>query len=238
MPTVQEWFDKWSKTYDEYLPHFPVYKKIVEIIIENANITKGAKVLDIGIGTGNIALSIFSRTPCKITGVDISDEMMSIAKVKAKEMGAKLNELINSSADKMELNGAFDLATAAFSIHHLKEKEKLESFGRIFKSLKKGGRFILADLTLAVDGDIRSEERLKGIVEKWKYELQYALKYIGPEAVEMALSGLKKVYYKDGEYPETPEKWMSLLKQAGFNLIKHEKPDENIGYQVFVCDKI
>lgn len=237
MPTVQEWFDKWSKTYDEYLPHFPVYKKIVEIILENANITKGAKVLDIGIGTGNIALSIFSRTPCKITGVDISDEMMNIAKVKAKEMGAEL-ELINSSADKMELNGTFDFAVAVLSLHHLKENEKLEAFKRIHNSLKKRGRFILADLTVIVEGNVRSEEWLKHVLTRWGYEAECALKYIGPEAVDMALNGMKKIYYLDGEYPETSEKWKYLLKTAGFKLIKHEKPDEKKGWQVFICDKL
>lgn len=237
MPTAQEWFDKWSKTYDEYLPHFPVYKRIVDIVLENANILSGAKVLDVGIGTGNVSLSIFNKIPCKITGVDISEKIMRLAKVKAMEMGAEL-KFINASADKMELNDTFDFAVAVLSLHHLKENGKLETFKRIHNSLKKGGRFILADLTVTVEGDVRSEEWLKHVLTRWGYEVECALKYIGPEAVDMALNGLRNVYYMDGEYPETTEKWKYLLTTAGFKLIKHEKPDERKGWQVFICDKM
>jgi len=45
MAGVQEWFDSWASRYDEYLPHFPSYKKIVEIVVENANIEKAAGCL-------------------------------------------------------------------------------------------------------------------------------------------------------------------------------------------------
>lgn len=234
--TTQEWFDEWAKKYDEYLPHFPIYKKLIRIVVDNADIPPGAKVLDIGIGTGNTSLSIFNKTPCKITGVDISDEMMNIARAKAKEMGAEL-ELINSSADKMELEGTFDLAVAAFTIHHLEVKQKLEAFKKISQHLREGGRLILVELTLDVDGDIKSEKRLKHMLRRWGVEAQYALKYVGPEGVGRALNALIRAYYRDGECIETREKWFSLLKEAGFKVIKNEKPDEKIGWEVFVCEK-
>lgn len=236
MPTVQEWFDKWSKTYDEYLPHFPVYKKLIGIVLENAIISPGAKVLDVGIGTGNTSLSIFNKTPCKITGVDISDEMMNIAKAKAKEMGAEL-ELVKASADKMELEGTFVLAVAAFTIHHLEVNGKLEAFKRIYQHLSKEGRLILVELVLDVDGDVKSEKRLNHMLERWGVEAQYALKYVGPEGVGRALNALIRAYYRDGECIETLDKWTSLLNEAGFKVVKRENPDKKIGWQVFICEK-
>ncbi len=236
MTTTQEWFDEWSKKYDEYLPHFPIYKKLIEIVVDNADIFPGAKVLDIGIGTGNTGLSIFNKTPCKITGVDISDEMMNIARAKAKEMGAEI-ELVKASADKMELKGAFDLAVAAFTIHHLEVDGKLEAFRRISQHLKKGGRLILVELVLDIDGDIKSEKRLRHMLERWGVEAQYALKYVGPEGVGRALNALIRAYYRDGECIETLDKWTSLLNEAGFNIVKRENPDKKIGWQVFVCEK-
>ncbi len=229
-------FDEWAEKYDEYLPRFPVYKKLMELVLQNANISSGAKVLDVGIGTGNTSLGIFAKTPCKITGVDVSEKMMRIAKEKAKEIGAEI-ETIVSSADKMVLDTDFDLAVAAFSIHHLEQKGKLEAFKRIHNSLKKGGRFILVDITIEIDASIRDEKRLEHIINRWGCEALYALKYIGPEAVDTSLRGLKDVFYRNGEYAETPSKLKELLKQAGFELVKHEEPDKRIGYQVFVCDK-
>lgn len=230
-------FNTWAEKYDEYLPHFPVYQKIIKTTLENTSITPGSKVLDVGIGTGNISLSIFSKTPCKITGVDISPEMMKIAKEKADEMGTNI-VFVNSSACSMELKDKFDLAVSAFAIHHLNENEKLETFRRICNALEDSGRFILSDVTIGVDGDIKSEKRLNHILDRWGYEARYALKYIGPEAVDIALSGLRGVFYRDGEYIETPEKLISMLKEAGFKLVKHEIPDKNIGYHVFICDKV
>lgn len=236
MASVKNWFDVWAEKYDEYLPHFPVYQKIVKIIVDNANIEDGAKVLDVGIGTGNVCFSVFSRVPCDIVGVDVSSEMIKIAKKKADDIGANVS-FLNSSADAMEIGNGFDFAVSAFALHHLRADGKVAAFRRIHSALKDGGRFVLADVTVDVDGDIGSEKRLKHLLERWGYEAQYALKYIGPDAVSIALGGLKGVYYRDGEYVETPGKLKSMLKEAGFKIVKHDVPDENIGYQVFVCDK-
>jgi len=234
--SVENWFDKWAKEYDEYLPHFPVYQKIIKIVGDNANIEDGAKVLDVGIGTGNFSFSVFAKVPCDIVGVDVSSEMMKIAKKKACDIGANVS-FLNSSADAMEVENDFDFAVSAFALHHLREDGKLSAFRRIHSALKDGGRFVLADVTIGIDGDVGCEKRLKHILERWGYEAQYALKYIGPDAVSIALGGLKGVYYRDGEYVETPQKLKSMLEEAGFKIVKCEVPDENIGYHVFVCDK-
>ena len=236
MAGVQEWFDSWASRYDEYLPHFPSYKKIVEIVVENANIEKGGRVLDVGIGTGNVGLSIFSKTQCKITGVDISKKMTAIAKKKAKEMGAEL-KIVESSADAMELCETFDCAVAVFSIHHLKEKGKLEAFKRVRRSLKKGGRFILADVAVDVEPDVNSERWLSHVMDRWGCEALGALRYIGHDAVDIAFEGMSKVYRMDGEYPETSMKWKQLLEGSGFRIVRNDVVDEKMGWQVFICDK-
>ncbi|MFH1126904.1 MAG: methyltransferase domain-containing protein [archaeon] len=234
---AKELFDMCAGGYDEYLPRFPVYDKVMDIILKNTSIASGAKVLDVGVGTGNVSLRIFNMIPCKITGIDVSCEMMKIAGKKAQAIGADM-EFVNVCASEIGLEDTFDLAVAAFSIHHLKEDAKAEAFRRIYRSLKGGGRFILADVTVAVDGDIGSVRRLKHIIDRWSYEAQNALKYIGPRAVDAAFRGMRDVYYRDGEYVETPLKLKSMLKEAGFKLVRHEKPDEKTGYQVFVCDKV
>lgn len=236
MTGVQEWFDSWASRYDEYLPNFPAYKRIIELVVENANVKTGDKVLDVGIGTGNVGLSIFNWTHCKITGVDISKEMTAIAKKKAKEMGAQFN-IVESSADTMELSETFDCAVAVFSMHHLKGKAKSEAFKRVHKSLKKGGRFILADVTVDVDPDVKNERWLRHVMDRWSNEAASALRYIGPDAVDIAFDGMKKVYHMDGEYTETFMIWKQLLEGSGFRIVRNEVVDEKMGWQVFICDK-
>ena len=143
MASVKNWFDKWAKEYDEYLPHFPVYQKIMKIIVDNANINSGARVLDVGIGTGNVSFGVFAKVPCDIVGVDVSSEMMKIAKKKACDIGANVS-FLNSSADVMDAGNGFDFAVSAFALHHLKVDGKLAAFRRIHSALKDGGRFVFA----------------------------------------------------------------------------------------------
>ena len=76
-------FDKWSETYDEDIKDektypFAGYSDIVEEIINQA---EGEKILDLGVGTGNISKILYDKG-YKITGLDFSTEMINKAKEK------------------------------------------------------------------------------------------------------------------------------------------------------------
>jgi putative AdoMet-dependent methyltransferase len=73
-------FDNWAKKYDNAVTdgNFPFtgYETILDEVFKLANIKPGMQILDLGIGTGNLA-SRFLRNNCSIWGIDFSKKMLA-----------------------------------------------------------------------------------------------------------------------------------------------------------------
>lgn len=61
-------------------------ESVVEQILDNAHITKGVHVLDVACGTGVLFPEYLKREVASVTAVDISSEMVKIAKEKFHEI--------------------------------------------------------------------------------------------------------------------------------------------------------
>ncbi len=101
-----------------------------------------AVVLDYGCATGSIALEISSKVK-EVRGIDISSNMIEIARTKAEEHGIK-NIAFTKAAifDESLRKESFDVILS-LSILHLVE-DSVQVMGRINQLLKPGGIFISA----------------------------------------------------------------------------------------------
>lgn len=68
-----EEFDQWAADYDQDVvddTSFPFdgYSQVLALIVERAEVGCGATVLDLGIGTGNLA-ALFARQGCRVWGM-------------------------------------------------------------------------------------------------------------------------------------------------------------------------
>ncbi len=97
-------------------------------------------LLDVGCGTGFLIDMLAREKAAGYCGVDLSDEMIRVAKGKAIP-GA---EFVAGSADKLPYpDESFDIVTCSQSFHHYPYPEK--AMREAWRVLKSGGLYILSD---------------------------------------------------------------------------------------------
>ena len=127
-------------------------------------IQAGEVVLDLGCGAGVDAIIAAKLTgPLgAVTGIDLVPEMLAQARENARlagvenvtfqESSGELLPFPDNSFDVVISNGVFNLVV-----------DKVKALGEVFRVLKPGGRFMLADQVLS--GELPKETKAR--VEKW-----------------------------------------------------------------------
>ncbi|MEO7434066.1 MAG: class I SAM-dependent methyltransferase, partial [Candidatus Binatia bacterium] len=89
-------------------------------LIRQAQIAPGADVLDLGCGTGTLALLIKEMQPAaNVSGVDIDPQILAIARGKIAAAGVEIR-LVEGSATAPPLPPAsFDRVLSTLMLHHL-----------------------------------------------------------------------------------------------------------------------
>lgn len=140
-------FDAISPTYDKVnrILSFGLDRrwrdKIVKYLPPKANL----KVLDLATGTGDQALAILNSKASvqSLTGIDLSLEMLAIAKDKLREKA----QLFKADAEKLPFQkGSFDAASFSFGIRNV--NDPLASLKEIFRVLKPKGRCLILEFSL------------------------------------------------------------------------------------------
>ncbi len=120
-----DFFDNRFKVNEHTLIPRPETEELVAMIIADYKGKEGLKVLDIGTGSGCIAISLALNLPdSKVTAVDISTGALAIAKENAKNLNAlvEFKELdILAEADRAQL-GDFDIIVS--NPPYVRESEK------------------------------------------------------------------------------------------------------------------
>ena len=97
------------------------------------------KVLDVACGTGDMAVELL-RQGCSVTGVDLSKEMMAIAKQKAPQAEYSLADV-----ERLPFGEAsFDAVTCAFGVRNFVHLE--QGIKEMLRVLKPGGRMVILEL--------------------------------------------------------------------------------------------
>ena len=104
----------------------------------------GARVLDLGCGTGLELEEYFSLNPSAcVTGIDLSDAMLSVLKTKFPE---KALTLIRASYFDVPLaEKQYDAAVSVESLHHFSMEMKASLYRKLHAALKEDGIFVLTD---------------------------------------------------------------------------------------------
>ena len=105
---------------------------------------KGARVLDLGCGTGLELEEYFRMNPdASVTGIDLSEAMLNALKEKFPDR--KIRLICGSYFDVPLGRGTYDAAVSVESLHHFTAGQKEALYRKLHAALGDNGRFVLTD---------------------------------------------------------------------------------------------
>ncbi|MCL2408939.1 MAG: class I SAM-dependent methyltransferase [Oscillospiraceae bacterium] len=227
-----------SKYYDMMYVNDESYRAEVDKVVslvEQYKESKGNMLLDIACGTG--AQAAYLQNYFTVTGIDISDEMLEVAKNKTKDA-----IFINADMCDFNLNNQYDVIVNLYgSIGHAESLEHMQmAMECVFKHLKQGGIFILTPWstkesfneslvgrtkTFELSGFCRMETVRRVSVDKIKVDFHHLIS-----------DNLEVTYYKHESFVTlfSESEYESSIQKAGLKIIKRLQPDE-FRMGAFVC---
>jgi len=104
------------------------------------------KVLDVGSGTGTMAVMIKRAYPsAEVVGLDGDPEILEIARSKARSLGMEIRFDQGMSFDLPYPNESFDVVLTTVMLHHLSRGDKQTTAREMYRVLRPGGRLFGAD---------------------------------------------------------------------------------------------
>lgn len=115
--------------------------------LELGGIRSGESVLDVGCGTGSLAILAkeITGTTGVVWGVDPSAEMLARARAKAARAGVDVR-FENAAAQALPFaDSSFDVALSTMMLHHLSRAGRRELAAQLRRVVKPGGRALVVD---------------------------------------------------------------------------------------------
>src|ERR1700730_3790801 len=123
-------------------------------VLDLANLKPGESVLDIGCGSGALAIAAKQRggSAGRVYGLDASREMLARAGRKANKAGAEV-VFKNGIAEILPFpDGQFDAVLSTVMLHHLGRKARQQCAYEVRRVLKPGGRVLAVDFAKPAQG--------------------------------------------------------------------------------------
>jgi len=147
---IRDMFDRIAPVYDRanHLFSFQIDKSWRKGAIRSLHKKKPHLILDVATGTGDFALEAAAKLgTAKVTGIDISEGMMNLAREKAKKRKLEEKvEFIKGEVENMPFpDNSFDAVTVAFGVRNF--ASLAQGLREIHRVLKKDGQVVILELS-------------------------------------------------------------------------------------------
>lgn len=197
-------------------------KKAIKEILDT---DKAMNILDVACGTGDFTIAIAAKAPqgSMVTGLDLSEGMMKVGREKIRAAGVNARMVQGDCENLPYEENEFDRISVGFGVRNFEHLAiGLKEMHRV---LKPNGKLVILELSIPSNPVIR-----------WFYKI-YFLKVL--PVVGGWISGDRGAYsYLPAsvmKFP-APERFVLMLKDAGFNEVSHRAFTFGI-CSMYVCTK-
>jgi ubiquinone/menaquinone biosynthesis C-methylase UbiE len=149
---MKEQLEKMVDSYDSYMGRvtFGRENQLREETLNCAGVKSGDCVLEIGSGTGTLAIAAKKKvgTAGKVHGIDVIPGMIEVSKLKANQAHEDVSFDLASIVDIPFETNTFDIVICSFMIFHVAEKTRQKGLPEIHRVLKPKGKLFIVDLGL------------------------------------------------------------------------------------------
>jgi len=147
---IARMFDRIAPSYDRLntILSFGLDKGWRRAVIRTMDLHANDRVLDIATGTGDMALLALDRTPCHITGIDLSRQMLvrAVAKAARRNHGRDYCVLQGNALKMPFPDATFSKAMVGFGIRNMDNLPGL--FAEVHRILRPSGRFAVLEFSV------------------------------------------------------------------------------------------
>jgi ubiquinone/menaquinone biosynthesis C-methylase UbiE len=184
----------------------PVFQSFRDRILREARLTGVETLLDLGCGTGLVALAATERC-ARVIGLDVSEEMLRRVAGAASEADGL--EFILGDMRRIPLpDASVDVVTSCYAFHHLGNDGKELAAAEAFRVLRPGGRLVVVDMMFALTLAPRNRRIVASKVAM--------LVRMGPGGIVRLARNAARVVTGRWEHPAPPGWWDAMLERRGF----------------------
>lgn len=197
----------------------PAFLAIRDRVVELAEPRPDDHVVDLGAGTGLLALALAPRVR-ELVAVDISRPMLDRLDDAASADGVHNVTPLVADLRRLPLEDeCATLVVSNYAFHHLDGPGKELALAEARRVLQPGGRLVICDMMFSLSLEPRDRRLV--------WEKVVALLKRGPAGIVRILRNAFRVLTGRWEQPSTPERWKEMLAARGFvdvriELLEHE----------------
>lgn len=207
MDHVKEHFEQEATEFDRIIVTLiPGYAHMIDALVAALPFERTAAIrtIDVGCGTGTVALRVSEAFPnAQVTCLDVAENMIAMARAKLAPYPQV--RFHRGDFDTFAVDAPYDAVVSSLALHHLPTDEsKREFYRRVYDTLNPGGAFYNADLVLA------SSESLQAVyMDRWRAFMRRGVS-------DADIDGKWLPQHRAEDHPAMLLQHVEWLVQAGF----------------------